>query len=439
MQAITSATDHQLLLSVVITVVSWLVVLKLPRFLTWVRATNKLPLAVVDAIAPVLRYGTAFIGLVCFVLSLSMVFGAYDVVFPYVPTVAAASVIAIVTWFAYHAVKHVFAWLRPPKRAPTDVVYVVEVVLRYSILLVGFAVILLTLAARLVGVDVLLAAVFDWFTAHSGQLAIILVSLIFVRVISRFLGAFFNDLKRRTTFQPKVVDLASAGTRTIIYLVVGLMVLSSSLTILGAEELLPLLSTVFSVLIGVGFSFAAAGALGNIIAGVVLSRWRPYDVGDRIEVGDDVYGDVMEFDILFTRIKTIKEEIISVPNLSVLTNKIVNYSSLGACVIHSKIAVAYDYDRRTVEDLLLDAAAMTPDILDEPKPFVLILELANFYVQYEINAYTDNPSGLAQIYSNLHKNVLDLFDKAHITLLTPNLTMDSPFFWGMGRPVKRDG
>jgi small-conductance mechanosensitive channel len=439
MHAVTSATAPQLLLSLVITVVSLLVVLKLPRFLTWVRATNKLPLSVMDAIAPALRYSTVFIGLLFLVLTLSIVFGSYDVISLYVPTVVSGSVIVIVTWFSYHAVKHVFAWLRPQKRAPTDIVYVIELVLRYSILLVGFAVLMLTLAAPLVGVDVLLSSIFDWFTEHSGQLAIILVSLIFVRVISRFLGAFFNDLKRRTTFQPKVVDLASAGTRTLIYLVVGLMVLSSSLTILGAEELLPLLSTVFSVLIGVGFSFAAAGALGNIIAGVVLSRWKPYDIGDRIEVGNDVYGDVMEFDILFTKIKTIKEEIISVPNLSVLTNKIVNYSSLGACVIHSKIAVAYDYDRRTVEDLLLDAAAMTPDILDEPKPFVLILELANFYVQYEINAYTDNPSGLAQIYSNLHKNVLDLFDKAQITLLTPNITMDSPFFWGMGKPVRREG
>lgn len=430
---------QQFLLSIVITVVSLIVFLEIERLITWLRDKKTLPLSIMDTIEPVLRYSTAFISLMFLILTLSIVFGSYEAVSMYVPSVMFGSVIVIVTWFSYRTVKQVFYWLRPQRRAPTDIAYVIELVLRYGILLVGFALLMLNLAAPIVGVDVLFSYILDWFTEHSAQLAIILVSIIFVRFISRFLGTFFNDLKRRTTFQPKVVDLASAGTRTLIYLVVGLMVLSSSLTILGAEELLPLLSTVFSVLIGVGFSFAAAGALGNIIAGVVLSRWKPYDIGDRIEVGNDVYGDVMEFDILFTKIKTIKEEIISVPNLSILTNKIVNYSSLGACVIHSKIAVAYDYDRRTVEHLLLEAASLTPDVLEEPEPFVLILELANFYVLYEINAYTDNPNGLAKIYSNLHKNVLDLFDKEQITLLTPNITVDSPFFWGMGKTVRREG
>ncbi len=199
------------------------------------------------------------------------------------------------------------------------------------------------------------------------------------------------------------------------------MVLSSLLTIMGAEELLPLLTSVFSVLFGVGFSFAAAGAIGNFIAGLVLSNWKPYDVGDRVELGNSVHGDVMEFDVLFTKVKTIKEEIISVPNLAVLTNRIMNYSSLGACVIHSRIGVGYEYSRQTVEELLLKAANTTEDVLSDPGPYVLIPELANYVVIYEINGYTDKPNQLAKIYSDLHKNILDIFHAAEIPLISPTI------------------
>lgn len=80
--------------------------------------------------------------------------------------------------------------------------------------------------------------------------------------------------------------------------------------------------------------------------------------------------------------------------------------------------MCYDVDRRKVEDLLLKVASMTEGIINEPKTFVLVPELSKFDVVYELNAYTDKPNCLATIYSDLHKNILDVFNEAKIELLS---------------------
>jgi small-conductance mechanosensitive channel len=385
----------------------------------WLRTKKKLPELLIDTIAPVLRYSTILLGLLFFSLNISTTLGIYESTSLYVPSIIAASIIVIITWFSYQVVKYIFSWLRIQRRIPPDIVNVVELITRYSIILLGFTFLVLNVLATIVGADLILSFILGWFSVHGGELVLIVVAIIFLRVISSFLGRFFENLKMRTSLQPDVIDLAQTGTRALIYLVVGLMVLSSILTLIGTEELLPLLTSVFSVLFGIGFSFAAAGAIGNLIAGLVLSKWKPYTVGDHVEIGNNVYGDVMMFDILYTKIKTIKEEVISVPNLSVLMNKVLNYSYLGACIVHSKISIGYDYDRKIVETLLIKAALKTEDILSEPKPFVLISELASYSIVYEINAYSDQPNRLSTIYSNLHKNILDTFKEAQITILSP--------------------
>jgi small-conductance mechanosensitive channel len=410
-----------LVLSVVIVIVSYIVYHEIKQLTTWLREQKKLPQPILDTFAPVLQYSTIIIGFALFLLNISNIFEAYDEVYMVVPSIIIGTFIVIVTWFSYQGIKYTFSWLRMQKRVPFDILNAIELVIKYGVVVLGCTFLILNFVATTLGSELVMTFILGWFSAHGGRVILIIVSLILVRVITKFLGAFLENLKWRTSIQPDIIDLAGTSTRVLVYLVVGLMVLSSLLTIMGAEELLPLLTSVFSVLFGVGFSFAAAGAIGNFIAGLVLSKWKPYDVGDRVELGNSVYGDVMEFDVLFTKVKTIKEEIISVPNLSVLTNKIMNYSSLGACVIHSRISVGYEYSRHMVEELLLQAASATEDVLSDPDPYVLVPELANYVVIYEINGYTDKPNQLVKIYSDLHKNILDIFHAAEIPLISPTI------------------
>jgi len=202
-------------------------------------------------------------------------------------------------------------------------------------------------------------------------------------------------------------------------MLVTVLLFTNILVMAGLQTLAGTLVTLFAVLIGLVVSFAATGSIGNALSGLVIMSWRPYGEGDRVEIGGGTYGDVTEVDVMFTKIKTIKDEIIHVPNSQVLANKIVNYSALPKVIVHQEVTIGYEVSRSHVEQLLLDAAKASEGLLPEPKPYVLVRNLDNNYVAYEINAYTDRPNELVQTQSSLMKNILDHFGRAGVEILSP--------------------
>lgn len=132
-----------------------------------------------------------------------------------------------------------------------------------------------------------------------------------------------------------------------------------------------------------------------------------------------VYGDIVEVDVMFTRIRTIKNELVHVPNSQVLSTKIVNYSAMPQVIVHYEVTIGYDVPHTRVEELLIQAAHSAPGLLPEPQPFVLIRNLDNNFVAYEINAYTDKPNELTTIYSKLMQEILDTFRDAGVEILSP--------------------
>lgn len=177
-----------------------------------------------------------------------------------------------------------------------------------------------------------------------------------------------------------------------------------------------------SVFLGILFSLGSSSAIANIVAGLVITYMRPFRIGDRVKIGE-ITGDVLEKTMLVTRIRTIKNEEITVPNSSVLSNHTVNYT-LGAeqsgIILHTTVTLGYDVPWKTVHQSLITAALRTDLILGDPAPFVLQTGLEDFYVAYQINAYTKEPSRLAVIYSNLHQNIQDCCNEAGIEILSPH-------------------
>ena len=177
-----------------------------------------------------------------------------------------------------------------------------------------------------------------------------------------------------------------------------------------------------SVFMGVLFTFGSAGALGNIVSGVVLTYMRSFKIGDRVKIGD-VSGDVIEKSLLVTRIRTPKNEIISIPNATVMNSHTVNYSSDApekGLIVHAKVTVGYDTPWTLVHTLLVRAALATSLLESDPPPFVLQTALDDFHVSYEINAYTRHPNRQSAIYSDLYKNVLDSFKEAGVDVMSPH-------------------
>ncbi|MDZ4733480.1 MAG: mechanosensitive ion channel [Nitrospirota bacterium] len=177
-----------------------------------------------------------------------------------------------------------------------------------------------------------------------------------------------------------------------------------------------------SVFLGVLLSFGSAGAISNIIAGVVLTYMHPFREGDRVKIADTT-GDIMERTLLVTRIRTIKNVDISIPNSIVLSSHLINFSSCAqkeGLILHTSVTIGYDAPWKTVHELLIAAAKMTTHILKTPEPFVLQTSLDDFYVTYEINAYTDQANKMATIYAELHQNIQDKFNEAGVEIMSPH-------------------
>jgi small-conductance mechanosensitive channel len=177
-----------------------------------------------------------------------------------------------------------------------------------------------------------------------------------------------------------------------------------------------------SVFLGLLFSLGSTAAIANLVAGVVLTYMQPFRVGDRVRIADTT-GDVLEKTLLVTRVRTIKHEDITIPNAMVLSSHIVNFSSSArdlGLILHTSVTIGYDAPWRQVHDLLVAAADATDGIVKDPKPFVFQTSLDDFYVSYEINAYTDQPNEMAAIYSTLHQNIQDKFNTAGVEIMSPH-------------------
>lgn len=179
-----------------------------------------------------------------------------------------------------------------------------------------------------------------------------------------------------------------------------------------------------SIFLGVLFSLGSTSAVANVIGGVILTYTRAFRVGDRVKIADTI-GDVIEKSLLATRIRTIKNEFVTVPNSMVLGSHIINYSSNdggGPLILYTSVTIGYDTPWRTVHALLITAALRTSNILQEPEPFVLQTSLDDYYVSYQINAYTSDPSRMAVTYGELHQNIQDCFNEAGVEIMSPHYT-----------------
>ena len=177
-----------------------------------------------------------------------------------------------------------------------------------------------------------------------------------------------------------------------------------------------------SVFVGLIVSLGSSTVIGNIIAGFVITYMRPFKLGDRIQLNDTT-GNVIEKTPLVTRIKTPKNEVVTIPNSFIMSSHTVNYSASAreyGLIIHSEVTIGYDAPWRQVHQLLIEAALNTPGVIDDPRPFVLETSLSDWYPVYQINAYIREADKLAQIYSDLHQNIQDRFNEAGIEIMSPH-------------------
>ena len=262
------------------------------------------------------------------------------------------------------------------------------------------------------------------FIVQIPNLIFITVLVLIVRYVLKVMKIFFLGVEReRIKLSGFYPEWAKPSYQLISYLVIAFCVIVAFPYIPGSSSLA---FKGISVFIGVLVSLGSQSAISNIIAGFALTYRRAFRIGDRVRIAD-ITGDVLEAKLQVTILRTVKNEEIVVPNSFILNRHVINYSAEArgrGLILYTTVSIGYDTPWRQVHAMLLMAAKKTPGLLYEPEPFVLQKSLEDFYVTYELNVYTDKPEKMADFYSELHQNILDVFNEYGVQIMSPNYKAD---------------
>ena len=255
--------------------------------------------------------------------------------------------------------------------------------------------------------------------------AFIIAIIIFVTYyLIRLIKPFFTAIERGNLVIPGFyTDWAKPTYNILLVIIIAIAAIVAFPYLPGFDS--PAFRGV-SVFLGLLLSLGSTSAIANVIGGIILIYTRAFRIGDHIQVGE-VIGDLIEKNFLVIRICTPTNKIITIPNSSLLSSNVINFSISSRelnrnLIIQTTITLGYDLPWRKAHTTLIEAALETVHILKEPAPFVLQTSLDNFYISYQLNAYTNQPNLMVIIYSELHQNIQDKCNEAGIEILSPSYT-----------------
>jgi small-conductance mechanosensitive channel len=256
------------------------------------------------------------------------------------------------------------------------------------------------------------------------DLAFLVILAIIVRFVLDAVRTFFRRIDRGwTRIENFDREWAMPTYRMVRILIIAFALVVAYPYIPGSE------SQAFkgvSIFLGVIFSIGSGSFIANIMAGYSLTYRGAFRPGDRVKIGEHV-GEVMDVRALSTRLRTLKNEDINIPNSEVLTTAVVNYSNFPreeGIILHTEVGIGYDVPWRQVEAMLIMAASRTGGLEAKPPPFVLQLSMGDFTVVYQLNAHCRSVKRMPRIYSELHANIQDVFNEYAVQIMSPNYEAD---------------
>ncbi len=213
------------------------------------------------------------------------------------------------------------------------------------------------------------------------------------------------------------VRIAWTITRLIKWLT-GLIIVASVLGQFGIT--LGIISGLFALVGGTILGFASINTLGNAIAGLIVMINKPFNVGDRIFFNNQL-ADVEGIEIIYTKMRTLDNVQISIPNQELLKTEIDNFGRDRAVRRQVTVTPGYEYESTAVERALLEAAAKVPGVLKEPQPYVWITNFLDYAVEYTLYVFIDDIKRMKEIDADLYRAVLETVKRHKIDIRTPLL------------------
>ena len=252
-----------------------------------------------------------------------------------------------------------------------------------------------------------------------GLFAVVIVILI-ARWSVRLVNAVFNEVESgRLTFSWVERETART-TQTLVVVAIWLFALVVAYPYIPGSN-----TDAFkglSVLVGLMITLGSTGLINQIISGLFVIYSRSVRPGDYVRIGD-TEGEVIDVGFLATKLKTARQEEITLPHSVLVGTGTTNYSRLAGdygVIATVTVTIGYDVPWRQVHALLLLGAARTRGIRNEPPPRVLQRELSDFYVQYHLIAHLRQGENRAEVLSELHAQIQDAFNEFGAQIMAPH-------------------
>ncbi len=264
-----------------------------------------------------------------------------------------------------------------------------------------------------------LSRAMDSLIEQGAALGWTLVKALLVFVIGRFLIGLINQFVKRVLLKRNIDPSIKTFVGSLIHIILMILLIVSVVGALGVQ------TASFAALLasaGVAIGMALSGNLSNFAGGLIILIFKPYKVGDFIEA-QNLSGTVREIQIFHTVLTTTDNKVIYIPNGSLSSSAVINYSYQQVRRIDWTFGVEYGTDYAKVKGILEEILAKDERILQEPAaPFVAMSQLADSSVNYVVRVWVNSPD-YWDVYFDITRIVYERFNAEGIGFPFPQLTI----------------
>ncbi len=255
---------------------------------------------------------------------------------------------------------------------------------------------------------------FEWLIDEAVKFGIQIFVALLILGVGFWLSSKIINIIRKRMIKRNLDPSIREFTLPIINLLLKLMVILSAINAVGIQ-----ITSFAAILAGLaaGIGLSLQGSLSNFAGGLLIILFKPFKVGDYIEALSHS-GTVESISILYTTIVNDRQQVVTLPNSSVLNNPVVNYSVKDTRRLDLKISLSYNEDIEKAQNLIRQMLEKEPAILKDNNIMVEIGELTDSRVNFVVRAFTKRQDFWATNY-RLMKEMKMLFDKNGISIANP--------------------
>lgn len=242
------------------------------------------------------------------------------------------------------------------------------------------------------------------------------IAALLIFLIGKWISKRIQTITIKLMQKKKVDETLISFIESIVYIMLMMLVVLSSLSALGVE------TTSFAAILaaaGLAIGLALQGTLGNVGSGVLLISFRPFKVGDFVTVGGET-GTVAGISIFATTLHTLDNKVIIVPNAAVSGGNITNFSTKEIRRIDLKFGIGYGDDLKLAKKVLEDIMNADDRVLSDPAPFVGVLELGDSSVNFVFRPWVRSED-YWDVYFDMNEKVKLTFDEKGISIPYPQM------------------